>query len=113
MSSLAWLKPMLARIESTNQVRPVNGNVLDIPGGIEKLRKAIVAVQNESANATQEAADYEQAWAAAQMEYQAAVEKNRVWQTDIQARLYKLRSEWLTISEPLGIEAQIKRELQK
>ena len=43
------------------------------------------------------------------MEYQAAVEKLRVRHTDIQARLYKLRSEWLEVTESLGIEAEIRR----
>lgn len=109
--SIAWLRPMLARIEQTSQPRPEGGNVVDIPNGIEKLRKAIVSVQAECTAAQTQAADYEKAWEAAQMEYQAAVQKNRVWQQDIATRLYKLRSEWLTISEPLGIEAQIKREI--
>lgn len=107
----SWLRPMLDRIEASNRARPVDGNVVDIPGGIEKLRKAIVQVQAEAQAAEDEAAAYEEAWAAAQMEYQAAVEKNRVRRQDIAQRLYRLRSEWLTLSEPLGIEMQIKREM--
>jgi hypothetical protein len=110
MSALSWLKPMLDRIEASNRPRPIDGNVVDIPGGIERLRKAIVSVQIEAQAAAEEAAAYEDAWAAAQMEYQAAVEKNRIKQQDIAQRLYRLRSEWMTISEPLGIEAHIRRE---
>lgn len=108
--SIAWLRPMLARIEQTSQPRPDGTNIVDIPGGIDKLRKAIVSVQIEAAAANEEAAAYEEAWRAAQMEYQAAVEKNRIRRQDIAQRLYRLQSEWMIISEPLGIEAQIKRE---
>lgn len=109
MALVSWLRPMLQRIETTNTPRPDGGTLAEFPGGIEKLRLAILKVQSEQHSAAQEAHDYDQAWAAAQMEYQAAVEKNRVWQSDINARLYKLRAEWLAVSEPLGIEAQIKR----
>lgn len=109
MAALEWLRPMLSRIEQTNAPRPMDGTVVDMPGGLDKLRKAILAVQRERDNATQQADDYEKAWAAAQMEYQAAVEKNRVWQTDIQARLYKLQCEWSAVTEPLGMTVQIER----
>lgn len=107
-----WLKPMLQRIEQTNAPRPLDGNIVDMPGGLEKLRKAILAVKKERENATQQASDYEEAWKAAQMEYQAAVEKNRVWQADIEARLYKLQCEWSAVTEPLGMTVQIERREQ-
>lgn len=103
-----WLKPMLDRIEVTNQPRPEGGNVLAIPNGSEKLRKAIVHVQREEGNCLQEREDFEAAWRAASLEFQAAMEKNTVWHNDIQQRLYRLRCEWLAITDELGIHAQIK-----
>ena len=34
---VGWLQPMLRRIEQTNQPRPEGGNLVEIPGGIDKL----------------------------------------------------------------------------
>lgn len=112
MNVRGWLGPMLARIESTSQPRPIDGNVVDMPGGIERLRKAILHVQHEEREAREQLDAYEQAWAAAQMEYQAALEKNRVWREDIATRLGKLRYEWAQVSEPLGMDVTIRRDDQ-
>lgn len=103
---------MLSRLEATSQPRPMDGNVVDMPGGVERLRKAILHVQGEKAQADEQLAAYEQAWAAAQMEYQAALEKNRVWRDDIATRLSKLRYEWAQVTEPLGMEITVRREDQ-
>lgn len=106
-----WLKPMLERIEITHVPRPEGVNVVDIPNGLNKLRSAIVSVQKELSDALQQADDFAAAWQAAQMEYQAAVAQNTEWQRNTKARLYKLQSEWITISEQLGLVVQIAHDV--
>jgi hypothetical protein len=95
---------MLNRIEITHTPVPADaGNIVDLPGGIEKMRKTIIAFQKEARNAQQQRADYEKAWAAAVNEMEAAMQKNAVWQQDVHVRLFRLRTEWVNITEQLGI----------
>lgn len=100
---MTWLTPMLARIGTTHTPRPDNVNVVDIPGGLDKLRRAIEQVIKEGQQAREQRADYEHAWAAATKEYDAAMAKNEAWQRNLETRLYRLRSEWANVTHQLGI----------
>lgn len=109
-----WLRPMLSSISANSKsLSTPEGNVYEMPNGLERLRKAIMHYQEELVKAHDQAAAYDEAWKAAQMEIQAAVEKNGVWQRDIETKLYSLRSEWIKATEQLGIVSQIDRELPR
>lgn len=104
---MTWLTPMLARIGTTHTPRPDNGNIIDIPGGTEKLRTAIEKVLVERDHAKEQRSDYEHAWAAATKEYDAAMSKNEAWRRNIEVRLYRLQSEWASVTDRLGMVATV------
>jgi hypothetical protein len=108
----AWLQPMLTSIgANAKTLSTPEGNVYELPNGLDRLRKGIMHYQQELARAHEQSNAYEEAWKAAQMEMQAAVEQNAVWQRDINTKLYALKSEWIKATEALGIDAQIRRDL--
>ena len=105
---LGGLKQVLTRVESTHVSRPDHEEtVVQIPIGLEKLRKAIVAVQNDLVEAQAERGDYSQAWVDCQAEINAALAKNASRQKDAQHRLRRLQEEWVRVTQDLGIRAEI------
>lgn len=107
----SWLGPMLNSISANQKTLSTpEGNVYEMPNGLERLRKAILHYQSELERATDQKFAYDEAWRAAQMEIQAAIAQNEVWQRDIQTKLYELRSEWMKASEQLGLVTEIRRE---
>lgn len=104
---LGGLKQVLTRVETTHVSRPDDETVVQIPNGLEKLRKAIVAVQNDLVEAQAERGDYSQAWIDCQAEITAALNKNASRQKDAQHRLRRLQEEWVRVTQDLGIRAEI------
>lgn len=105
---LGGLKQVLTRVETTHVSRPDHEDtVVAIPNGLEKLRKAIVAVQNDLVEAQAERGDYSQAWIDCQAEITAALNKNASRQKDAQHRLRRLQEEWVRVTQDLGIRAEI------
>jgi chromosome segregation ATPase len=114
MSRTGWiggLQAVLGRIESTHEPRPeTEDKIVEIPHGLEKLRKAIVTVQQHIIEAQCENADYAQAWKDCQAEIQAAIAKNVSKQRDLGHRLARLQDEWVRITQELGIRAEVVRQ---
>jgi len=105
---LGGLKQVLTRVETTHTPRPDHEDtVVAIPNGLEKLRKAIVAVQNDLVEAQAERGDYSQAWIDCQAEITAALAKNASRQKDATHRLRRLQEEWVRVTNDLGIRAEI------
>ncbi len=104
---LGGLKQVLSRVETTHVSRPDGENIVEIPHGLEKLRKAIVAVQNDIVEAQAERGDYSQAWIDCQAEINAALAKNSSRQKDASHRLRRLQEEWVRVTLDLGIKAEI------
>jgi hypothetical protein len=108
--SQTWVgsfKSLLTRVETTHQPRPDGPSVVEIPRGLERLRSAIVACQNDLVEAQAERGDYIQAWSDCQQEINAHLAKNTTRQRDLTHRLERLRREWLTATVDLGIRAEI------
>jgi peptidoglycan hydrolase CwlO-like protein len=101
------LNQVLRQAEKSHQTRPDDANVVDIPQGLERLRKAIVAIQNEIVEAQAERGDIEQAWKVCQDEIAVAFNKNTARQKDAAHRLKRLQSEWVNITQDLGIRAEL------
>lgn len=104
---LGGLKQVLTRVETTHVSRPDDETVVQIPNGLEKLRKAIISVQNDLVEAQAERGDYSQAWIDCQAEINAALAKNASRQKDAQHRLRRLQEEWVRVTQDLGIRAEI------
>ena len=105
---LGGLKQVLTRVETTHVSRPDHEEtVVAIPNGLEKLRKAIISVQNDLVEAQAERGDYSQAWIDCQAEINAALAKNASRQKDAQHRLRRLQEEWVRVTQDLGIRAEI------
>jgi hypothetical protein len=104
---LGGLKQVLTRVETTHVSRPEGENIVEIPHGLEKLRKAIVSVQNDLVEAQAERGDYSQAWIDCQAEITAALAKNASRQKDARHRLRRLQEEWVRVTMDLGIKAEI------
>jgi hypothetical protein len=101
----SW-KGMLSRIETTHTPRP-EGDVVAMPNGLINLCKAIEKLQHEQDNAVEQRRDFEAAWDAAGKEFAAAMDANAVWQRDIATRLYRLRMEWASVSQRLGVSVRV------
>lgn len=105
---LGGIKSVLSQIETTHEPRPeTNEKIVELPRGLEKLRNAIVTVQNHTVEAQAERVDIEQARAACLQEIEAAVAQNAVKQRDLAHRLRRLQDEWVRITIELGIKAEI------
>jgi hypothetical protein len=102
-----WLGPILRRIETTHTPRPSGGNVVSIPQGLDKLRDAILHVQNEREQAIGERTAIDEASDAVQNELRAAYERNAVRQRDIATRLFHLQGEWSRASAALGMRCEV------
>lgn len=104
---LGGLKEVLVRSEVTHQPRPENDNLVEIPQGLDKLRRAIMHIQNEIVEAQAEAADITSAERQVLNEIAAAREKNALRQRDAMHRQYRLQEEWAKITRDLGIRAEV------
>ena len=105
---LGGLKSVLRQVEATHAPRPdTDENIVQIPHGLEKLRKAIVSIQNEIVEAQTERSTFEEAWRTCQMEAEAAFAKNLGRQKDANHRLQRLQQEWINITQDLGIKAEL------
>lgn len=105
---LGGIKSVLSQIETTHEPRPeTNEKIVELPRGLEKLRNAIVTVQNHTVEAQAERVDIEQARAACLQEIEAAVAQNAVKQRDLAHRLRRLQDEWVRITIELGIRAEV------
>ena len=101
-------KALLGRVEKTHEPRPLTrDNVVDIPNGLEKLRRAIVDVTGQLEGYRCQRDEYAEAWAAALAEFNAAMDRNTVCQRDTAARLRKLQEEWMRVTNQLGIECRL------
>jgi chromosome segregation ATPase len=111
MAEQRWLggiKSMLARAETSHQPRPETGEtVVQIPNGLEKLAKAIRSLQSELVEAQAERASYEDAWRLCQSEVAQAFSKNSLRQRDAAHRLKRLQEEWRSVSQDLGLRAEV------
>jgi len=104
---LGGLKQVLSRVETTHQPHPdPDSKVVDIPHGLERLRKAIMALQSDLVEAQAERADYIQAWSDCQQEINAHLSKNTTRQRDLAHRLDRLQTEWVKVTQDLGIRAE-------
>lgn len=103
------LKTVLGSIETTHTPRPGpdNDNIVDIPKGLDRLRKAIIALNNDLVEAQAERADYIQAWSDCQQEINAALSRNTSRQSQVRHRLARLQEEWAGITAELGIRAEV------
>ncbi len=104
---LGGLKVSLTRAETTHQPRPDGAEIVDIPQGLDKLRRAIVSLQNEMVEAQAERATYIQAWETCKAEMTAAFSANTQRQHDAAHRIRRLQDEWVRASQDLGIRAEI------
>lgn len=114
MSRSGWLgglKSVLGQIETTHGPRPdTDEKIVEIPNGLDKLRKAIVAIQQRIVEAECEYADYQQAWKDCQAEISAAMAKNVTKRKDETHRLARLQEEWVRITQELGIRAEVVKQ---
>jgi len=105
---LGGIKEVLSRAETTHQPRPEGTeNVVDIPQGLDKLRRAIVAINNEMVEAQAERDDIQQARLDCLAEIQAHLAKNVTRQRDAAHRMKRLQEEWVQITLGLGIRAEL------
>ena len=108
---LGGLKSVLKQAEQSHQPHPqVTGreeNVVHIPQGLEKLRKAIVAVQAEIVEAQAERSDIDEGLRLVNEEINTAYAKNTHRQKDANHRLMRLQTEWVHITQDLGIKAEL------
>lgn len=101
------LKQVLGGITQTHQPRPEGENVVDIPHGLEKLRRTIVSLQQALVAAQCERGDFVAAFGACHQEYMAAMEQNACKQRDIATRMVRLQSEWARVTEEMGLQVRL------
>ena len=104
---LGSLRTTLQRAETTHQTRPEGENVVEIPNGMDKMRKAIVAVNNEIVHAQTERAAYHESWRLCLVEVSTAYARNSQRQRDAAHRLARLQEEWVRICHDIGIKADV------
>lgn len=106
-----WVQGLVKRLErteTTHQPRPEGGaEIVEIPNGLDKLRKMIVAINNEIVEAQTERAAYHESWQLCVDEVSTAYAKNLQRQRDATHRLERLQAEWVRVCHELGIKAEV------
>jgi hypothetical protein len=105
-----WVQGLVKRLErteTTHAPRPEGENVVEIPNGLDKLRKMIVAINNEIVEAQTERAAYHESWQLCVDEVSTAYAKNLQRQRDATHRLERLQAEWVRVCHELGIKAAV------
>jgi len=106
-----WVQGLVKRLErteTTHQPRPEGGaEIVEIPNGLDKLRKMIVAINNEIVEAQTERAAYHESWQLCVNEVSNAYATNLQRQRDATHRLERLQAEWVRVCHEMGIKAEV------
>lgn len=101
-----WLSEALAKAGIT-QAPELPSNVAPMQRDAEKLRKEILAIQNELVQAQCEQARIEHAKEQVLAEIAEALSANQAKQDEIQSRLDAKRSIWVALSQEAGVRAEL------